>query len=221
MSRLNLFLLLLISSSIVHTSCEKQKDFMSIFEEVLNSDNLLVDNEFVDRFEEKLLENYPDRGLVIREINDRLVPTFEDFSDIGGGDKGNFVIFITKDFFLVNYQSDKIDVEMKNYMETLKRESMNVGVIDLIMLSPEKEKITYQECKMFISSIREADKSLDFVRDSISQKRYGNSFFNLDAKKKEAIRDEYKKIFILYLFNEIDSFLLPPPPVSEGFEEKQ
>jgi|TARA_R110002050_G_scaffold34230_1_gene86568 hypothetical protein len=72
---------------------------MSIFERALNSDNLLVDNEFVDRFEEKLLENYPDRGLVIREINDRLVPAFEDFSDIGGGDKGNFVIFITKDFF--------------------------------------------------------------------------------------------------------------------------
>tara|TARA_R110002050_G_scaffold34230_1_gene86569 strand:+ start:9093 stop:9461 length:369 start_codon:yes stop_codon:yes gene_type:complete len=122
---------------------------------------------------------------------------------------------------LVNYQSDKIDVEMKNYIETLKRESMNVGVIDLIMLSPEKEKITYQECEMFISSIREADKSLDFVRDSISKKRYGNSFFNLDAKKKEAIRDEYKKIFILYLFNEIDSFFLPPPPVSEGFEEQK
>lgn len=213
MSRPNIFLLI-ISSVTILFSCKTRNNFTTILQTKINSNNLSVDNEFIDLLNEELLANYPNKLLVIKEVEDQLQPSFKNTYDINVRDRGNFEIMITDSIFLVNDKKGRIKDQMKDYLIDLSvRNIKKIGNIDIIMLTPEKEKLTLNTCEKMLSSIREVNDALNVFRDSISRKRYNLKFSNLDLKRKKEIKTEIGKSFALYLFEDLNMFFKPPPPV--------
>jgi len=214
MSRPNIFLLI-ISSLVILFSCKTQNDFTTILQTKINSNNLSIDNEFIDLLNKELLANYPNKLLVIKEVDGQLEPSFKNTYDVNVRDRGNFEIMITDSIFLANDKKGRIKDEMKEYLIDLSaRNIKKVGNIDIIMLTPEKEKLTVKTCEKMLSSITEVNDALNVFRDGISQERYNLKFSNLDLKKEKDIKTEIGKSFVLYLFEDLNMFFKPPPPAN-------
>jgi hypothetical protein len=192
-------------------SCRKKHDsFLKDLELKINSNLLTIEDKFVQSFQKEINNHYPNKNLVINEIDSKLVASFEDLSYVNVRDRGNFQIIIMDSSYFFNGKTIDLKTEIHYYLKDIKERGFKkVGIFDIAM--NEKENYTHQDCRKLVQIIQQIDRSMDIIRDSISNNLYLKKYADLSYDKRKVIDDNYDKTIVLHLFEDIDIFFKPPP----------
>lgn len=175
------------------------KEFTAQLKDIIDS-GASIDTPFVELFNKELPDKFPQKQLVIKEVNDNLLPSIENSYDVDPRDRGNFKIMIKDSLFLVNDRSENVREAFKEYLvEIADRGFSMIGSIDFTMQASETDGISSYEINKFIYGLKEIDNIIDELRDESAKYEYGKNYLSLDSSNKEKIKQNIENImFCIY-----------------------